>query len=191
MSGALPVRFEQAELNNLSDLSDIVGRVDAVVGRYVLCHQPDPSAALRRFAQIVRPGGLIVFLEPEFNLSVQTFASLPETRRCAGWLVEICRRAGMQMNTGTQFSRIFHDAGLPWPETHLHLVFGGGPEYRGYQHYADTLDSLLPLGEKLGVVTRAEACVDGMAERLRREVLAEQTGLISCVAVGAWVRIPE
>src|SRR2546430_13485748 len=48
------------------DLRDsVVGRdVDAVVGRLILTHLPDPVATLREAAAAVRPGGLIRFHEP-------------------------------------------------------------------------------------------------------------------------------
>ncbi|MFF3956521.1 class I SAM-dependent methyltransferase [Streptomyces sp. NPDC001890] len=35
--------------------------LDAVIGRLVLGHLPDPVEALRRLSRLVRPGGLVVF----------------------------------------------------------------------------------------------------------------------------------
>jgi ubiquinone/menaquinone biosynthesis C-methylase UbiE len=36
---------------------------DAVVGRFVLGHLPDPAAALRRLLPHLRPGGIVAFVE--------------------------------------------------------------------------------------------------------------------------------
>ena len=49
---------------------------DAVVGRTVLMYYPDPTDAVRRLAQHLRPGGMIVF--QEFDLQNAAHALLPQ-----------------------------------------------------------------------------------------------------------------
>ena len=39
---------------------------DAVVGRYVLMFNPDPSGVIRALGKLARPGGIIAFHEPDF-----------------------------------------------------------------------------------------------------------------------------
>jgi 2-polyprenyl-3-methyl-5-hydroxy-6-metoxy-1,4-benzoquinol methylase len=36
---------------------------DALVGRYVLLYQPDPSSTIRSLLRSVKPGGIVVFHE--------------------------------------------------------------------------------------------------------------------------------
>ena len=50
-----------------SELSAIVSdeRFDAAIGRYVLCFQSDPVSFVRSIANLVRPGGIILFHEPD------------------------------------------------------------------------------------------------------------------------------
>ncbi|MFF0478497.1 class I SAM-dependent methyltransferase [Streptomyces sp. NPDC004284] len=51
---------------------DLGGPVDAVIGRLVLGHLPDPVTALRRLSRLVRPGGLVVFQDfDDFPLRVE------------------------------------------------------------------------------------------------------------------------
>src|SRR5271166_4525147 len=49
--------------------------VDAVVGRLILMHLPDPESALRQLAGLVRRGGVIAFCETDIG----AVRSVPET----------------------------------------------------------------------------------------------------------------
>src|SRR5689334_15773487 len=62
--GHRQVETIEADINAPAELGDF----DAVVGRLILMHQPDPVATLRRLATLVRPGGAIAFLE--FDLTI-------------------------------------------------------------------------------------------------------------------------
>ncbi len=70
---ALDVATARAVASSLSNVSfrtgdpgemDFDELFDAVVGRYVLMHQPDPVTMLRRLLAHVRPGGVVAFHEP-------------------------------------------------------------------------------------------------------------------------------
>ncbi|WP_301184696.1 class I SAM-dependent methyltransferase [Streptomyces niphimycinicus] len=52
-----PISFRRMTLPDV----DLDGPVDAVIGRLVLGHLPDPVTALRHLSELVRPGGLVVF----------------------------------------------------------------------------------------------------------------------------------
>jgi len=52
-----------AEVNSL-DLGERAGQFDVVVGFFILHHLPDVAAALASLARALRPGGCMVFLEP-------------------------------------------------------------------------------------------------------------------------------
>ena len=53
--------FRESELSAMA----FDQRFDAAIGRYVLCFQPDPVALVRKIASLVRPGGIILFHEPD------------------------------------------------------------------------------------------------------------------------------
>jgi ubiquinone/menaquinone biosynthesis C-methylase UbiE len=59
------VRFVQADLRDLAADTFGTGEHDAVVGRFVLMYQPDPTYLLSRLVQVVRPGGVVVFQESD------------------------------------------------------------------------------------------------------------------------------
>lgn len=93
------------------------------------------------------------------------------------------------MRVATQLPRIFHEAGLGWPDTSLYVVSGSGDEFEGYAYIADTVASLLPLAEKFGIATAAEVNVATLPQRLRQESASTKSSLFCGVHVGAWVRV--
>src|SRR5437899_2256732 len=71
---ALAVARERAPGKSLRNVSFVEGDpanmtfdrpFDAVVGRYVLLFQQDPGTMLRKVAAHLRPGGVVVFHEPD------------------------------------------------------------------------------------------------------------------------------
>src|SRR5438067_1073498 len=66
---------------------------DAVIGRYVLMFQTDPTMMLRGVAAHVRPGGVVVFHEPDWE-GTRSLPQVPTYERCCRSIVETLRRAG-------------------------------------------------------------------------------------------------
>jgi len=154
---------------------------DAVVGRFVLQHPPDPAATLRALTGRVRPGGIIAFLEMNLRPeSAQIFPPTPLWQRYWEWSQALLK-VGVESEMGYKLYRTYLAAGLPAPRMQLEATVGGGPEWDGYEHAAETLRSLLPLVVKLGVATAEEVDVDTLAQRLREET----------VAAGGVVKLPE
>ena len=58
------VSFELSEL----DAFERSGHFDAIVGRFILMHQPDPVAVLRSLLASLRPGGVVVIVESWMEL---------------------------------------------------------------------------------------------------------------------------
>jgi SAM-dependent methyltransferase len=64
---------------------------DAAIGRLVLVHQPDAGATIRRIAEVVKPGGVVAFLEwSGFDES----QALPERKL----IIALCRAMGRLMD---------------------------------------------------------------------------------------------
>jgi len=162
---------------------------DAVVGRYVLLFQDDPSATLRKLALRVRPGGLVVFHEPDWG-SARSFPPGPTYDRCCQWITETFRLAGNDSNMACKLPAAFVGAGLPAPSMRMQTFIGIGAGCTVFlQAVADLVGSVLPTMEQLGVATAAEVEPATLAERLRLEVTATDSVIIGRSEIGVWSRV--
>jgi len=163
---------------------------DAVVGRYVLLFQADLAAMVRKLARHLRPGGTMVFHEPDWDYT-RSVPPVPTYDRCRQWFAETLRLSGTP-DTGmsVRLHRAFVDAGLPAPSMRMQTFIGGGVECMEWlQAFADVICSLLPAMEQLGVVTAAEVEAATLTERLRREVNASGSVIIGRSEIGAWSHV--
>ena len=163
---------------------------DAAAGRYVLMFQPDPVEMLRRVAGHVRPGGVIVFHEPDWE-SVRSYPPAPLWDRCCAWLRETARRSGADDLMGVKLYTTFLKAGLPAPSMRSDTSLCGSDDtsYR-IDLIVDIIGTILPEIERHGVATAAEVDFPTLARRVREDAAKRTSVLIGRMEVGAWARVP-
>jgi SAM-dependent methyltransferase len=187
-AGASGVANVEFRLSGIEELT-LDAPVDALVGRFVLMHQPDPARALRDAARHVRPGGLVVILESHLSGLLPEVHSSPHSPtydRIVRWLVEVIGAGGAHTDMGIRLRQVFIDAGLPAPELWLQAKVEGGPNAAIYRYITESLRSMLPMAERLGIATLSAAAVDEAAQQLEEEVTASGGVLTSPIVVGAW-----
>ncbi|MGH7725613.1 MAG: class I SAM-dependent methyltransferase [Candidatus Eiseniibacteriota bacterium] len=164
---------------------------DAVVGRYVLLFQNDAARMLRRLARHLRPGGLLVFHEPDWTF-VRSVPRAPTYEQCCRWIVEAGIRGGSNWNMGEKLRPTFVDAGFPDPTMRMRTFFGGGEAAREVLHaIAEIAITLLPAMEKFGVATAAEVDVATLADRMWQEVARSNGVIIWRSEIAAWSRVRD
>jgi predicted O-methyltransferase YrrM len=163
---------------------------DAVIGRCVLAHQTDPVAALRSLLPHVRPGGIVAFQEPDFDLAA-TVPPLPTFDRTIAWIRTTFARGGAHLRMGTELFATFTAAALPPPAMQFDAVIGGGPDHHAYDRIAAIVRSLLPKMEEWGIATADEVRIETLADRLRAEAVAAGAVLTSPASIGAWTRTAD
>jgi ubiquinone/menaquinone biosynthesis C-methylase UbiE len=176
-------RFAATEIDEFSAHETF----DAVIGRLILMYLPDPAATLKRLSGHLRPGGIVAFQEMAM-MAARSIPEGPQFRKCRSWIVETFERAGFETDMGGKLFAAFLHAGLPAPEMIAAGHAGGGPDTPVYDYIAETMRSLLPVAERLGVVTAAEADVDTLAARLREETVGQKACIMLPPLVGAWAR---
>jgi SAM-dependent methyltransferase len=165
---------------------------DAAVGRMVLMYTRDVSETLRAIIERVRTGGVVAFAEADFAPVLgYVRAGLAGTSQSAWeWGARAFACAGVPTSMAAHLNRAFISAGLGEPEMVVHAPLGGGDEWAGYEWFAESLRSVLPMLEKNGIVTADILDPGTLAQRCRAE--AESTGvpLMLIPVITAWALKP-
>lgn len=162
---------------------------NAVVGRCILLHQANPLAALQAVLKYLRPGGIIAFQEPCFS-RVFSCPEAPLFQEMLGWLHDTLTTSGFDADIGVRLSSLFVAAGLPRPRLSFEMLVDCGSESEIYDFCADTVRSLLPRIEELGISTAEQVQLDTLATRLRAEASALETAIGVMPLMGAWSKKP-
>jgi ubiquinone/menaquinone biosynthesis C-methylase UbiE len=180
-SGLDSVSFQVADMTAFDRYADF----DAVTGRFLLMHLPDPGAAIAEIARQVRPDTVIAFAE--FDLATAaTSRQMPLFAQCVGWIIAAYTRAGFEPNMGSKLYAAFRSAGLT-PQL-SGFTRAGAVDADGLEFLVESVKSLLPAMEKVGVATADDVDVATLGARL----MAEATAADGCVFyprfVGGWSR---
>jgi len=172
---------------------------DAVVGRWILMHVPEPASLIRHLVTRLKPGGIVAFHENDFTYPPTTFPLTSFSQEANSWAVPPVddamrrwesepRRPGPEPQMGTKLYKTYVEAGLPGPQLMLEAAIGGGPNWPGYELFEETLRSLLPALEKMGRIDPAKAQIDTLAARLRAAVVERHGVHMMPMMIGAWSR---
>jgi 2-polyprenyl-3-methyl-5-hydroxy-6-metoxy-1,4-benzoquinol methylase len=187
-NGLESVRFEQTTVGDLGLEQPLKQPFDAVIGRLILMHLPDPVGTLRQLAGLVRPGGFIAF--SEFDMTGAR--SVPDLRL---WLmgrdtiIETFTRMGLDTTFAARLPTLFRRAGLSAPQMALGAPVGGADDTDLVAFVVETLRSLLPAREKLGLSTAEFGDLDALSSQLREEVVAAGALVTTPALITAWSRV--
>lgn len=188
------VRAERKGIDNVTFIHDDVHTVpidddfDAVVGRLILLYTPDPAGVLRKFAGLVRPGGVVAMMDYEMRAG----GAVPMTEltsRVIGWIVEAFDRSGLDASIGARLRQIMRDAGLADPTMIGIQDYFDPDDPAGPQLAAGVIRTLMPVIERTGIATAAEVDIDTLADRLASDIVAHGVLFKPPTLVGAWARV--
>jgi hypothetical protein len=136
----------------------------------------------------LRPGGVIVFHEPDRD-GIRSLPPVPNYDRGCQMVDETFRRSGADPRMGIKLYKTFVAAGLPAPTTRLEAVIGGGVNSSDQVHFEmDVAWTLKAEMVRLGV-TASDFDFETLAERVLAEVVANESVVIGRSEIGAWSRI--
>lgn len=184
-------RVSQAGYSNISFVnSDVMNYTpaapfDAIAGRMILMYHPDPVAALSSAIRHLRPGGIVVFLEP-----YMTPPTGPEStiRKCLGVIFETFRRCGAHTDLGMRLHSVYTRAGLPAPKMRMEAQLDGREDSPLRPYLIETLASIRPKAIELGVPGAQELDPEADGIRAFTEVAAFGYAMMALPVVSAWCR---
>jgi 2-polyprenyl-3-methyl-5-hydroxy-6-metoxy-1,4-benzoquinol methylase len=163
---------------------------DAVVGRLILMHLPDPVSALRQLASLVRPGGVMVFCENDIG-AVRSVPETPQFRAVTQGIVSAFRALGLDPSFGTTLHSVFQQAGLPAPQLTLAAPIGGINAPDIFAYAVEVWRLMLPIAETLGLVTDELADIDTLLARWLQEAAAAGAVVTMPPLITAWTHVPN
>jgi len=87
-------------------------------------------------------------------------------------------------------TRLFLEAGLPWPAIKAEVTVGGEPGSFIYRWVTELLRSLLTRIEEFGLASAEELDLDTLVTRMETEAVNLKAQLVGPLQFGAWTRIP-
>ena len=162
------VTFKQTAFNDYT--SDYL--YDAVVGRHVLIHSPDPLGWIRKTKSLLRTGGILAFQEYDLSHFPHVEPELPLFRKLSECLVALFRRAVAYSDTGARLYHWIQLAGFSITQTNAECLMSGGLESPYYEWFGETIRSVAPRLEALGLISAAELDLPTLAARLREEAVS-------------------
>jgi SAM-dependent methyltransferase len=160
---------------------------DAVIGRYVLHHQPDPVATIKRAAGAVRRGGIVAFHEPAGHISGRTLPVVDLYARLEQSLSTVFDAMLPHRDVGGRLVACFQEAGLPLPQL-IWESFAGGCDSPLWRLAAMTYQSLLPRVNREALADIGDPRT--LADRLIAQAKAARTQIVSKPQSCAWAIRP-
>lgn len=180
--GRSGVEFAVEAIEKFEDWSGF----DAVIGRFILIHMPDPAAAIARIAGAAKPGTAIAFAEFDLGSAAAT-APAPLFEAQVARIIEAYRKTGFEPEMGSKLYAAFRGAALR-PELAAFTRVGSPSDRAGFGFLTESVRSLLPAMEKLSIATAAEVDIDTLAARLIAEAEAADPCYFYPRFVGGWAR---
>jgi SAM-dependent methyltransferase len=182
--GLSAVRFTQAAIDAIA----LDEPVDAVIGRLILMHLPDPAATLRRLSSFVRPGGVIAFSENDIT-ATRSVPDLPLFGRVTAGIVRAFEAMGLSAEFGTTLHTVFADAGLGAPHLTLGTPIGTAADTDILAYAAEVWRLVSPIAQQQGFAIDELADIDEFVPRFREEALAVDALITMPPIITAWAQV--
>jgi 2-polyprenyl-3-methyl-5-hydroxy-6-metoxy-1,4-benzoquinol methylase len=184
--GLSAVHFTQAAI----DAIDLDEPVDAVIGRLILMHLPDPAATLRQLSTFVRPGGVIAFSENDIT-ATRSNPDIPLFRQVTAGMVRAFEAMGLSAQFGTTLHTVFQDAGLGAPHLILGTPIGTAADTDILAYAAEVWRLVSPIAQQMGFAIDELADIDNFVPLFREEALAVNAVIMMPPLITAWAQVQK
>lgn len=162
--------------------------VDAVIGRLILMHLPDPAATLRRLRSLVRPGGVIAFAEIDITRA-RSIPELPLFTQVISGIVRAFEAMGLSARFGSTLHTVFADAGLGPPRLAIGAPIGTAADGDILAYGAEVWRLVSPIAEQGGYGLDDLGDIGEFMPRFRTEALAADALITMPSIITAWAEV--
>ncbi len=184
--GLSAVRFTQAAV----DAIGLDEPVDAVVGRLILMHLPDPAATVAHLSSFVRSGGVIAFAENDIT-GARSTPDIPLFGHVTAGIARAFEAMGLSPRFGTTLHTVFADAGLGAPQLTLGTPIGTAADTDILAYAAEVWRLVSPLAEQMGFAIEELGDIDDFVPLFREEALAADALITMPPLITAWARVQK
>jgi SAM-dependent methyltransferase len=184
--GVPTVHFTQAAIDAIA----VNEPVDAVVGRLILMHLPDPAATLRRLSTFVRPGGVIAFSENDIT-ATSSIPDIPLFGRVTAGIARAFEAMGLSPRFGTTLRTVFADAGLGAPHMTLGTPIGTAADTDLLTYAAEVWRLVSPIAQQTGFAIDELDDIDDFVSQFREEALAVNAVITMPPLITAWTQVQK
>jgi ubiquinone/menaquinone biosynthesis C-methylase UbiE len=164
--------------------------VDAVIGRLILMHLPDPAATLRQLSSFVRPGGVVAFSENDIA-ETSSIPDLPLFRQVTAGIVRAFEAMGLSARFGTTLHTVFADAGLGAPHLTLGTPIGTAADTHILAYAAEVWRLVSPIAQQQRFAIDELADIDEFVPRFRDEARAVNALITMPPLITAWAEVQK
>jgi ubiquinone/menaquinone biosynthesis C-methylase UbiE len=182
--GLRHITFEEASAE------DFTGGLpfDVVIGRYVLMYQSDPAGMLSAAARLVKPGGVVAFHELGLRQECRSVPNVPLFDLIDKLIRMAFSGALPNYDVGHRLIQHFWDAGLTQPQLFCETPIWGGAD-APWGWLVDTLRSLLPQLQRMGVALKDALELEGLENQLRDAIVTTHSQVSGPAQICAWARV--
>jgi 2-polyprenyl-3-methyl-5-hydroxy-6-metoxy-1,4-benzoquinol methylase len=180
--GLRTVQFMQAAVDEVV----LDEPLDAVVGRLILMHLPDPAATLRRLSSFVRPGGIVAFSENDIT-ATRSIPDIPLFRPVVAAIVRAFEAMGLSAAFGNTLHSVFADAGLGAPHLTQGTPIGTAADTDLLAYAAEVWRLVSPVAEQHGFAIDID--IDTFVERFSQEAREANALIVMAPMITAWAQV--
>jgi ubiquinone/menaquinone biosynthesis C-methylase UbiE len=182
-AGTANVRFVEDDVRSFRDADEF----DAVVGRLILFHLPEPVTVVRHHLGSLRPGGLVAMIDFDIG-TARSEPPVPLVATLRGWIEAAFRAAGANPRVGARLGEILRDAGVLDVASFGIQPYLAPDDPRGPRTLGGVVRTLAPRIVSERLATEAELDLGTLEQRIADDLRRAAAVLTLPCLVGAWGR---
>jgi SAM-dependent methyltransferase len=180
-AGIANVRLEQGDVTVWRDERPF----DAVVGRLVMFHMPDPGAVLRHHVAAIRPGGRMAMIDFDVG-GARSEPPVDTVMQTRDWVIAAFRHVGTHPTIGTRLKLLLEAAGLAGVVSFGVQGYMAPDDPTGPALLAGIAGTLSPVILEAGIATEQQLGLDTLEGRLAEALREADAVFLPPTVVGAW-----